>query len=50
MTDHEFETFLAQVMEKLSLKPTQLNRVYGLSGMARWWFEHTTGFCTSSTA
>ncbi|WP_411380469.1 DUF6882 domain-containing protein [Pseudomonas sp. MPB26] len=43
MTDHEFEAFLAQVMDELSLKQTELGRTYGLGEMARWWFEQATG-------
>lgn len=43
MTDHEFEAFLAQVMDELSLKQTALSRTYGLGEMARWWFEQATG-------
>jgi hypothetical protein len=42
MTDHEFEAFLTQVMDELSLKQTELSRVYGLGEMARWWFEQST--------
>ncbi|WP_338525247.1 hypothetical protein NUH87_06290 [Pseudomonas batumici] len=43
MTDDEFEAFLVMVTDELLLKQAELNRIYALGEMARWWFEQGTG-------
>ncbi len=38
MTDEDFEAFLATVDDELKSKQAELNRVYALGEMKRWWF------------
>lgn len=39
MTDEEFDAFLAKANDELESKQAQLNSIYGLGEMKRWWFD-----------